>query len=354
MREPILCCSLFLLSTATWRLTSAFSGIEELEPLLARPPHPMLFCEPDATSSLFAREKKGAKSHVEEWQNKYGDASLERADEFHINQSIRAVQYNVWNFDDGPDWNETRWGIIREILLAQRKVDEQTPNIIALNEIRISENQSMFSTICDDLTLQGYLGVFAPAMVYPDGKVEGIALFSKFGFSSQIETRNLHFESAHHPSDLNRRVILGAHICFTSARRGCVNIFASHFSYDAKQRAENAVSALAFISSFVKKRPQPMMFLADFNSQEEDDSVTNFLQLTLGLKDAADSHVESASQNTYCNCGHEPCDLNRRPDRVLVSAELQVLDAKTGPRGSVRGVCPSDHRPVFCEVELQQ
>lgn len=239
--------------------------------------------------------------------------------------------YNVWNFDDGANWRSIRLQQVISILRAAN------PDVIALNEIRYNQIQgSMFADVCSALSeFQGY---YQPAMLYSDGTVEGVALFTKLQVHG-IRAKHLHL-SGTVIEDINKRVILGA---WLSGAYPSTSVFVSHFSYQDALRLGNAVGASYFMSGFRSKRK---VFLADTNAISELDPAVKYLELHQVLLDP----LQNADAPTYCNCGHSPCYLNERPDRILVSPSLaKSANGMTGPIGS-NTTCPSDHRAVFLQI----
>jgi len=254
--------------------------------------------------------------------------------DFLLPNTLRLAHFNVWNYDDGPDW-AARKNVVFQFLAEQR------PDIITLNEIRVSPEKSMFTDFCDFL-IGDWIGVFQPSTNYSDGTVEGVALFSRYKLSN-ISARHLHFLSEN-VLDLNHRVVLGATIRLSTGRDYAV--FVSHFSYDNEQRIKNAIGACIFINTYTSKYKA---FLADFNAVEEDDFAVQFVKTALQLEDFEESEF------TYCNCGHPTCNLSERPDRMLFSTHGQkITSSHAGPSGAIKGVCPSDHRSVFAEVKFSE
>jgi len=304
----------------TIELMLSENDLNALGDLLAKPPRPLLFCAKDD----------------EDW------ASSIKASRSLGPQTIRFAQYNVWNSADGPDWADLRSKLVLGLLTKEQ------PEVIALNEVRISTNHSMFHDFCQRLNDDTYQGVFAPAMVHADGSVEGVAIFSKIPWKA-VSSRALHF-NRHQTRDLNRRVILGVEICLDHSR--CLMVHTTHFAYDEKQRFGNAYSAWVFMTAFGLRHnteAQPIL-LGDFNSRVEADSITRFFDSVLRLKDPA--ALKTTVENTYCNCGRpdQNCTLSVRPDRILVYDALEVTEIRAGPSGPINGVCPSDHRALFATV----
>ena len=248
-------------------------------------------------------------------------------------ENVTLALWNVWNYDSGGDW-------LHRSRIIYDQIRRVSPTIVALNELRVSSQKgNMFLEVC--AALINYKGYFQPAMRYEDGTVEGIALFTKVRFQ-HVRSKHLHLKT-HQVEDANRRAILGAYSPSLQTA-----FFVSHFSYEYEQRVTNAVGASWFMSWY--KSPRKVI-LADFNAETERDPAVRLLKFRHKM---ADVH-KTLAEPTYCNCGHSDCELNRRPDRILVSSPLlqkyRKTRAWTGPKGPMNGICASDHRAVFLQFE---
>ena len=166
------------------------------------------------------------------------------------NDNIRVMTYNVWNFENGADWNSRRKTEIAN-LITKSDVD-----FVALQEIRKSKKlgdmmEDLRSELSSDYPYSGY----ATGETYK-GSEEGLAFFSKLPLVSQ-EDFKLTLGSG---SDSNHRVCIRVTVRLPNDDN--LSLYLAHFSYDRKQQMSNAKEIKKFA---LQTSDPPRILLGDLN-----------------------------------------------------------------------------------------
>jgi endonuclease/exonuclease/phosphatase family metal-dependent hydrolase len=135
-----------------------------------------------------------------------------------IGPQFKSMTYNVWNFDNGPNWP------LRSVLLANQ-ISLANPDILGLQELRISLPNKSRSQIEDlaKLLPQYPYWQYHFGMIYINSE-EGLAIMSKYPFSWT------YYNLPKSNSDKNQRIILHATLPFSEG--GNFDFFNTHWTYD--------------------------------------------------------------------------------------------------------------------------
>lgn len=303
---------------------------------------------------------------------------------------LRAMVYNLWNYNDGDDWA----GRQRAILDVIRKAE--FPHVLVLNEVRRSlasgapaasgrrqrtrrtrahdGTGSMYSDMKRLLEPHGYDGFYTAAMSYPEQEPEpveeGIAVFSRLRIHREgIKVHHLAHDEELENLDANARVCVRVPVELGGGRR--LDVLATHFSYAWRMQTQNALAVLRFADTTRGAgaggdAARPQVLMGDFNVMSDLDGGEDSIQIltnparqyvTLGEADpfmdgwvehisrrgsggGGDSDGVQRSGNTFCNCkmrqeDAEHCSkigLYRRTDRIL-SRGLVLSKVELGPVG---------------------
>eukprot|EP00924_Labyrinthula_sp_SR-Ha-C_P012409 snap_masked-scaffold_10-processed-gene-5.27-mRNA-1 protein AED:1.00 eAED:1.00 QI:0/0/0/0/1/1/3/0/324 len=264
---------------------------------------------------------------------------------------FKIATYNVFNYDDGADWEERQ-------LLIRDNIQEANPDFIGLQEIRhdllcytFLSPLFCFNNAYDDLIElleplgYTYHGFNRASLFFPS--YEGLAYFSKYEVLS--ETPQL--------ISTGLAARLAVHIEIFVPDYGAVNMFNTHWSTTDEVRLENAVELGKFIREIGEDGEDQFIFfvLGDLNTETE--SFDGLLDETFptggyGDTDLIDTHIEGG--NTFCNCkvdGSE-CDTDRRIDYVLAQdiVNVEIVETGTLNHPDFPEVCPSDHKIYFAQL----
>lgn len=130
-------------------------------------------------------------------------------------------------------------------------------------------------------------------------------------------------------------------------------IVSTHFDHAGKIARENSAELVATRTvAQASREALPLVLLADLNCSEGDPTYERFKRS--GLQDARGVSLSTpyGPPDTYIGPGFNVrFESTGRYDYIFVSKELQVWRFAT-LTDNYRGVCPSDHYPVVCDIEL--
>ncbi|KAK3797882.1 hypothetical protein RRG08_052481 [Elysia crispata] len=258
--------------------------------------------------------------------------------------SIRIGTFNLWNVMF--NWKE-RLQYIASV------IKEQEIDIVAFQEVRFSTDEATGLTTSQLEEVKKYLPNHKWMVVQPAGPVrkpenaywkgwteEGLGVLSKFPMEhyTKINLTTLGGK------DANPRLALLVQIKVKQTPHQVINVVAVHFSYEKHQQCQNAQHVLKFLSSTDLDN---IIVLGDFNTYPDfPGPVEAFIssvatscpirQLHVPL--FRDAILESLKPNqkvplTFSNMPSP--GLISRPDRILVSPSIQVVDSHLQGQGDL-------------------
>lgn len=182
------------------------------------------------------------------------DAKRVRSSHEHATGTVKVLGFNVWNFDDGPEWPE------RVRLIAQI-INETSPDIIALQEVRIKLNNPNAKSQLADIValLDSTYAHFAyqGAMVHPQTyDEEGLGLISRYPL--EHDWASLPAAEA----DLNQRIVLST----VSVIDGVPIVLANaHWTYDEASQLDQAYATVGNVKGRTPHSGAGRIITGDFN-----------------------------------------------------------------------------------------
>jgi len=169
--------------------------------------------------------------------------------------SLRIMSYNVWNFDDGPDWEKMRLPAVADV------IETAKPMLVGLQELRrrFAEDNDQGKQLLAELKARGlnYFFQYATGMQYESSE-EGLGVLSIYPIR-HVEARSLSLGTGH---DSNQRICLMVEV--EVPQLGPLQIYNTHLSYDLNQQVGNAIEVLRFADSFNFSGPQ--VLVGDMNT----------------------------------------------------------------------------------------
>jgi endonuclease/exonuclease/phosphatase family metal-dependent hydrolase len=167
---------------------------------------------------------------------------------------VTLVSYNLWNFDDGPEWPE-------RVKMLAKIIGDAKPDMIAVQEVRLRLNRPDARSQLDDLV--ALLGAdyahfaYEPAMAHPQTQdEEGLGVISRY----PIEHSATSLPPA--TSDLNERIALTALTRIGQLPLVFANI---HLTYDEESQLEQMYTAISFTKSREPREGAARIMTGDFN-----------------------------------------------------------------------------------------
>jgi endonuclease/exonuclease/phosphatase family metal-dependent hydrolase len=167
---------------------------------------------------------------------------------------VTLASYNLWNFDDGPEWPE-------RVKMLAKIIGDAKPDMVAVQEVRLRLNRPDARSQLDDLV--ALLGAdyahfaYEPAMAHPQTQdEEGLGVISRY----PIEHSATSLPAA--TSDLNERIALTALTRIGQLPLVFANI---HLTYDEESQLEQMYTAISFTKSREPREGAARIMTGDFN-----------------------------------------------------------------------------------------
>eukprot|EP00191_Tetraselmis_sp_GSL018_P004596 CAMPEP_0177599112 /NCGR_PEP_ID=MMETSP0419_2-20121207/12788_1 /TAXON_ID=582737 /ORGANISM="Tetraselmis sp., Strain GSL018" /LENGTH=417 /DNA_ID=CAMNT_0019091761 /DNA_START=304 /DNA_END=1557 /DNA_ORIENTATION=+ len=167
--------------------------------------------------------------------------------------TFRVMSYNVWNFDDGKDWESLRLPAVARIIHGAQ------PVLVGLQELRTRDGDHQGKQLVSQLEALGsrYHFKFAVGMDYGDCQ-EGLGVLSRYPIE-QSKVRRLPLGEG---GDINGRICIMAQVTVPGV--GPVQFFNTHLSYDSSQQVWNAAEVIKFVEE--RGFGGPQILVGDMNT----------------------------------------------------------------------------------------
>jgi endonuclease/exonuclease/phosphatase family metal-dependent hydrolase len=265
--------------------------------------------------------------------------------------TVRLLGFNVWNFDDGPEWKE-------RVKLIARIINETRPDIVALQEVRVKLNNVNAKSQLDDIValLGGAYPHFAyqSAMAHPQTfDEEGLGLVSR---------HPLEHDWAPLPaadSDLNKRIVLTT----VSTVDGVPLVLANaHWTYDESAQLEQAYATVGNVHSRTPHTGAARIITGDFNlyvrptptpTEQFMEGKTRYLGTSGDYVDAWKARMGAGDPELMT---FSPVKgWTARPDRFYVDkARCSTKSFALVGTTATRGRYPSDHAGILGVFECKR
>lgn len=288
---------------------------------------------------------------------------------------FKVMVYNVWNFNDGEQWERRSEMIVKFI-------KQEDPDFICFNEVREkiiigdqTPETSMYLRL--GLLLGGnYSGGYNVGMEYKEqGVREGVAFYTKLKFKEYIP--KIWPRKYPNPTDGNDRQIIRIPVQIENIQgvKEEFNFLITHFSYQLYDQYFNANDVISFLEEQnIDPSDSKILLMGDLNVVTPDtkisDSQCRFQGYSLSecprgnlapieilysskyqFKDSWEQVGQSTDESTsftFCNCKivssqQSQCSSVGRIDRILGTPNINFISTSVGGHYDSFKLCPSDH-----------
>lgn len=273
--------------------------------------------------------------------------------------TMKFQTYNVWNYENGPNWEWRKMGLTEII-------KKEAADVIGFQELRNGVTTKQYEDLATLLPDFPYRTELVVGEVHANAQgsgIEGIAIFSRYPFIDQSFYK-LPLAQNEGGEDSNHRVVQQVLI---QAPNSCgkqekIRIFNTHLSYDSRQQLSNIQEVVSFADRYdLNSEFQIIMgdlnLFNDFKPPEEYLKSKGFVNMWLAFKQkwgAAD--VEGWTFSTLQDTITGATLLDKYPDRIYgrggSGRTVDEFNVHTAGGEKINGLYASDHKSLLATVQF--